>query len=133
MYCCDVGFTLTKSRWVSRLSTGIRALDHSVGGSSIIICRERLTPLSSENLYRPLVPHPVKILCYAAMADLFKYLRESKVDPQSVEIRQKLQVAAWMSLWPMKMEKYRYSNIFENSFLPFITSPNAVLWDYLIL
>jgi alcohol dehydrogenase class IV len=50
------------------------------------------------------------------MADLFKYLRESKVDPQSVEIRQKLQVAAWMSMWPMKMENYRYSNTFVDLF-----------------
>ncbi|PPQ63487.1 hypothetical protein CVT24_005144 [Panaeolus cyanescens] len=71
------------------LSTGIRALDHTV-----------------ENLYRPYVSYPVKILCYAAMADLFEYLPKSKVDPQNVEIRQKLQVASWMSLWPMKLEKY---------------------------
>ncbi|KAJ6543863.1 alcohol dehydrogenase IV [Mycena capillaripes] len=65
------------------LSTGIRALDHSV-----------------ESLYRPLVPHPVKILCYAAMADLFKYLPISMAEPTNVEARQKLLVAAWMSLWP---------------------------------
>jgi alcohol dehydrogenase class IV len=71
------------------LSTGIRALDHSV-----------------ENLYRPLVPHPVKVLCYAAMADLFKYLPESKANPSSMEVRQRLQIASWMSLWPMKLEKY---------------------------
>ncbi|KAH9485451.1 Maleylacetate reductase [Psilocybe cubensis] len=71
------------------LSTGIRALDHTV-----------------ENLYRPLVSHPVKILCYAAMADLVKYLPLSKADPESVDVRQRLQIASWMSLWPMKLEKY---------------------------
>ncbi|KAF9464993.1 alcohol dehydrogenase IV [Collybia nuda] len=71
------------------LSTGIRALDHTV-----------------ETLYRPLVPIPVKILCYAAMADLFTYLPLSKANPSSVEIRQKLQLASWMSLWPLKLEKY---------------------------
>jgi len=71
------------------LSTGVRALDHSV-----------------ENLYRPFVSHPVKVLCYAALADLFKYLPESKADPSSVEVRQRLQIASWMSLWPMKLEKY---------------------------
>ncbi|KAF8211613.1 alcohol dehydrogenase IV [Mycena galopus ATCC 62051] len=71
------------------LSTGIRSLDHSV-----------------ESLYRPLVPHPVKMLCYAAMADLFKYLPISKADPNNVEARQKLLIAAWMSLWPTKFEKY---------------------------
>ncbi|KAJ7367827.1 alcohol dehydrogenase IV [Mycena albidolilacea] len=71
------------------LSTGIRALDHSV-----------------ENLYRPLIPHPVKILCYAAMADLFKYLPISKADPTNVEVRQKLLVATWMSIWPTYLEEY---------------------------
>ncbi|KJA29050.1 hypothetical protein HYPSUDRAFT_33570 [Hypholoma sublateritium FD-334 SS-4] len=71
------------------LSTGIRALDHAV-----------------ENLYRPLLSHPQKVLCYAALADLFKYLPESKADPKSVDARQRLQVASWMSIWPMKREKY---------------------------
>ncbi|KAJ3516426.1 hypothetical protein NLJ89_g1125 [Agrocybe chaxingu] len=49
------------------LSTGIRSLDHTV-----------------EQLYRPLVSHPVKVLCYSAMADLFKYLPESKANPDDV-------------------------------------------------
>jgi len=71
------------------LSTGIRALDHAV-----------------ENLYRPLVSSPIKVLCYAALADLFKYLPESKANPTAVDVRQKLQVASWMSLWPQKHEKY---------------------------
>jgi len=71
------------------LSTGIRALDHAV-----------------ENLYRPEVPYPVKILCYAAIKDLFALLPESKANPTDVQLRQRLQVAAWMSLWPLKLEKY---------------------------
>ncbi|OSD01319.1 iron-containing alcohol dehydrogenase [Trametes coccinea BRFM310] len=71
------------------LSTGMRAVDHAV-----------------ENLYRPLVAPPIKHLCYAALADLFKYLPASKANPQDVAIRQKLQIASWMSLWPLKMEKY---------------------------
>ncbi|KAI0779924.1 iron-containing alcohol dehydrogenase [Fomes fomentarius] len=71
------------------LSTGLRALDHAV-----------------ENLYRPLVPPPIKHLCYAALADLFTYLPKSKADPQDVAVRQKLQIASWMSLWPLKLEKY---------------------------
>ncbi|KAI0745051.1 alcohol dehydrogenase IV [Earliella scabrosa] len=70
------------------LSTGIRALDHAV-----------------ENLYRPVVPTPLKYLCYAALADLFKYLRQSKADPTDIVARQKLQVASWMSLWPLKPER----------------------------
>ncbi|CCM05008.1 uncharacterized protein FIBRA_07207 [Fibroporia radiculosa] len=71
------------------LSTGMRAVDHAV-----------------ENLYRPLVPPPIKHLCYAALVDLFKYLPQSKANPKAIDIRQKLQVASWMSLWPMKQEKY---------------------------
>ncbi|KAH9894929.1 iron-containing alcohol dehydrogenase [Cubamyces lactineus] len=71
------------------LSTGMRAVDHAV-----------------ENLYRPLVPPPIKYLCYAALVDLFKYLPESKANPQAIDVRQKLQIASWMSLWPLKLEKY---------------------------
>ncbi|KAJ7163809.1 alcohol dehydrogenase IV [Mycena crocata] len=84
----DAELTLaTPSRlWIS---TGIRAVDHSV-----------------ETLYRPLISPPVKILCYAAMADLFKYLPISMADPTDVGARQKLLIAAWMSLWPTKFEKY---------------------------
>ncbi|KAA1476790.1 iron-containing alcohol dehydrogenase [Dentipellis sp. KUC8613] len=71
------------------LSTGLRAVDHA-----------------TENLYRDLVTPPMKVLCYQALHDLFEYLPKSKADPSDVEARQKLQVASWMSLWPMKLEKY---------------------------
>ncbi|KAI0829908.1 alcohol dehydrogenase IV [Trametes gibbosa] len=71
------------------LSTGVRALDHAV-----------------ENLYRPLAPPPIKYLSYAALADLFKYLPQTKANPQALDVRQKLQLASWMSLWPLKLEKY---------------------------
>ncbi|KAJ3490389.1 hypothetical protein NLI96_g1501 [Meripilus lineatus] len=71
------------------LSTGIRALDHAV-----------------ENLYRPQVPPPMKHLCYAALVDLFKYLPLSKADPKAIDVRQKLQVASWMSLWPIRFQQY---------------------------
>jgi alcohol dehydrogenase class IV len=68
----------------------MRAVDHAV-----------------ENLYRPLVVPPLKALCHAALRDLFEYLPLSKADPTNVTVRQKLQLASWMSLWPVKMEKYR--------------------------
>ncbi|KAK0185847.1 alcohol dehydrogenase IV [Armillaria mellea] len=71
------------------LSTGIRALDHAV-----------------ENLYRPGVAFPVKVLCNSAIADLFTYLPASKANPQDVEARQRLQLASWMSIWPMTLERY---------------------------
>ncbi|KIJ67918.1 hypothetical protein HYDPIDRAFT_107456 [Hydnomerulius pinastri MD-312] len=71
------------------LSTGLRALDHAV-----------------ENLYRAGLPLPLRVLSYGALADLFKYLPESKAQPNALDVRQKLLIAAWMSLWPMKVEKY---------------------------
>ncbi|TFY64695.1 hypothetical protein EVG20_g5863 [Dentipellis fragilis] len=71
------------------LSTGIRAVDHA-----------------TENLYRPLVTPPMKVLCYQALHDLFEYLPKSKADPSDIQARQKLQIASWMSLWPMKLERY---------------------------
>lgn len=71
------------------LSTGIRALDHAV-----------------EQLYRPIVPQPLRVLGYGAIVDLFTYLPASKADPSNVDIRQKLQVASWMSLWPFRIIKY---------------------------
>ena len=73
-----------------RLSTGIRALDHAV-----------------EQLYRPFVVPPMKHLGYGAIVDLFKYLPQSKADPNDVHARQKLQVASWMSLWPARLGQYR--------------------------
>ncbi|KAI5115511.1 hypothetical protein M0805_002924 [Coniferiporia weirii] len=69
------------------LSTGMRAVDHSV-----------------ESLYRPYVPHPIKVLCYAALSELFTLLPQSRADPGDLVVRQKLQIAAWMSLWPLKFE-----------------------------
>jgi hypothetical protein len=63
--------------------------------------------LDIESLYRPLVPYPVKIMCYAAIADLFMYLPMSKANSQALDIRQKLQLASWMSMWPLKLEEYR--------------------------
>ncbi|KAJ7087284.1 iron-containing alcohol dehydrogenase [Mycena belliarum] len=71
------------------LSTGIRAVDHCV-----------------ESLYRPFVSPPMKILCYAALADFFEYLPRAMADPTDVGARQKLLIAAWMSLWPTKWEQY---------------------------
>ncbi|KAI0256121.1 alcohol dehydrogenase IV [Lactifluus subvellereus] len=71
------------------LSTGIRALDHAV-----------------ETLYRPSIVPPLKVLCYGAIVDLFKYLPRSKADPNDIHVRQKLQIASWMSLWPVRLEKY---------------------------
>ncbi|KAF8638002.1 hypothetical protein AX16_010634 [Volvariella volvacea WC 439] len=70
------------------LSTGIRALDHAV-----------------ETLYRPGTPPPLKFLAYSTITELFKYLPESKANPEDLVVRQKLQIASWTSLWPMKRDK----------------------------
>ena len=45
---------------------------------------------------------PLKHLCYAALAELFACLPLSRARPEDVGVRQRLQVAAWMSLWPLK-------------------------------
>ena len=72
----------------------------------VSLCCQKLIHGDSENLYRARVPPPIKHLCYAALADLFKYLPESKANPQDVAVRQKLQLASWMSLWPIKLDGY---------------------------
>ncbi|KAL5484781.1 hypothetical protein ACEPAI_7423 [Sanghuangporus weigelae] len=69
------------------LSTGMRALDHAV-----------------ENLYRKGVPYPFKVLSYDALSILFSWLPLSKSQPIDLTIRQKLQIAAWMSRWPLQQE-----------------------------
>ncbi|KAI6125737.1 alcohol dehydrogenase IV [Pisolithus croceorrhizus] len=71
------------------LSTGLRALDHAV-----------------ESLYWPGVAPPLKVLCYAAISDLFTNLPLSQAEPNSLDVRQRLLIAAWMSLWPTRVEKY---------------------------
>ncbi|KAG1867345.1 alcohol dehydrogenase IV [Suillus subluteus] len=71
------------------LSSGMRALDHAV-----------------ENLYRPGVPLPMKKLCHAAIADLFRFLVLSKKDSKDLVARQRLQVASWMSLWPREVKMH---------------------------
>lgn len=58
-----------------------------------------------ESLYRPLVPYPVKVISYEAISLLFKYLPISKQNPGDIAARQKLLVAAWMSLWPATLSK----------------------------
>ena len=71
----------------------MRAVDHAI-----------------EGLYRPLVPPPLKHLYYGALADLFRYLPETKKNPQALDVRQKLQIASWMSLWPIRFESYRWEH-----------------------
>lgn len=75
--------------------------------SSDVWRRSSLTQRYAENLYRPGVSFPVKHFMYVALRDLFHYLPASKKDPANVEYRQRLQLASWMSLWPMKLQKYR--------------------------
>ncbi|KAJ3920425.1 alcohol dehydrogenase IV [Lentinula edodes] len=73
-----------------------------------IILDAELTLATPENLWLSTGIRALDhcVMGLSALADLFKYLPESKADPTSVEIRQKLQIASWMSLWPLKLEKY---------------------------
>jgi len=66
------------------LSTGMRAIDHAV-----------------ELMYHPLASEiPTKRLCLEAIKDLFAYLPQSKADPNDAEIRTKLFLACYASLFP---------------------------------
>ncbi|GAA94098.1 uncharacterized protein L969DRAFT_46002 [Mixia osmundae IAM 14324] len=65
------------------LSTGIRALDHAV-----------------ECQYRPQAQVPVKQIALFAINTLFTQLLASKADPDNLEARTALQIAAFQSLWP---------------------------------
>lgn len=95
------------------LSTGLRALDHAIGEhpsfSPTLDLHGGTHIYATENLYRPLVSPPIKHLCYAAIADLFTNLPKSKADPQDVAVRQKLQIASWMSIWPQTREKHTFA------------------------
>lgn len=65
------------------LSTGIRALDHAV-----------------EYLYRPDTHPLLRPSVQSSIRELFTYLPLSKKDPKNLEVRQKLQLACFNSLWP---------------------------------
>lgn len=62
----------------------MRALDHAV-----------------ELMYHPLASEiPTKRLCLEAIRDLFTYLPRSKADPNDAEVRTKLFLACYASLFP---------------------------------
>jgi alcohol dehydrogenase class IV len=65
------------------LSTGMRAVDHSI-----------------ELLYRPDVSPLLRGTWLMAMRELFTLLPLSKAQPDNVDVRQRLQLAAIASLWP---------------------------------
>ncbi|KAF2730221.1 hypothetical protein EJ04DRAFT_567960 [Polyplosphaeria fusca] len=65
-------------------STGIRSLDHAV-----------------ELMYHPLASEiPTKRMCLEAIHDLFTYLPKSKANPDDADIRTKLFLACYASLFP---------------------------------
>ncbi|KAI4641022.1 uncharacterized protein J4E78_010498 [Alternaria triticimaculans] len=65
-------------------STGIRSLDHAV-----------------ELMYHPLAAEiPTKRMSLEAIKDLFTYLPQSKANPNDAEVRTKLFVACYSSLFP---------------------------------
>ncbi|KAL7414638.1 hypothetical protein BDY24DRAFT_339283 [Mrakia frigida] len=64
------------------LSTGIRALDHAL-----------------ESLYRKGSQGPLKHLALAAVQELFVCLPLCTDDSKNVDVRARLQIAAWESLW----------------------------------
>ncbi|ORY80467.1 alcohol dehydrogenase IV [Protomyces lactucae-debilis] len=74
------------------LSTGMRALDHAV-----------------ECQTRTYTPPPIRSLGLAAIQKFFHLLPACKADPDNVEIRQRLQIAAWESMFPFLQEESKQS------------------------
>lgn len=60
----------------------------------------------------------MKAISYEAISLLFKYLPISKQNPSDTAARQKLQVAAWMSLWPATLSKPVFVLTSPNSYRP---------------
>ncbi|KAG9233647.1 alcohol dehydrogenase IV [Amylocarpus encephaloides] len=81
VYDGDIAVYTPTNLWTS---TGIRALDHAV-----------------ELLYHPLASEiPTKRLALTAITDLFALLPQSLSSPQDADVRQKLFLAAYSSLFP---------------------------------
>jgi 3-oxoacid CoA-transferase len=65
------------------LSSGMRAVDHAI-----------------ETIYSHTASEtPHRLLCLATTHELFKLLPQSKADPENVDIRQRLQITAFGSLF----------------------------------
>ncbi|SNX85829.1 related to Lactaldehyde reductase [Melanopsichium pennsylvanicum] len=80
IYDAELSLHTPEKLW---LSTGIRALDHAV-----------------EYLYRPDTHPLVRSSVQSAIRELFTYLPLSKKDAKDVDVRQRLQLACFNSLWP---------------------------------
>ncbi|EUC44265.1 hypothetical protein COCMIDRAFT_37911 [Bipolaris oryzae ATCC 44560] len=81
VYDGDIAVYTPLNLWTS---TGIRSLDHAV-----------------ELMYHPLAAEiPTKRMALEAIKDLFAYLPQSKADPNDAEVRTKLFIACYSSLFP---------------------------------
>lgn len=77
-------YVLTRIASAVLITRQIRALDHAV-----------------ELMYHPLASEiPTKRLCLEAIKDLFTYLPQSKANPEDAEVRTKLFLACYASLFP---------------------------------
>ncbi|ORY05696.1 hypothetical protein BCR34DRAFT_490664 [Clohesyomyces aquaticus] len=81
VYDGDIAIYTPLHLWTS---TGIRSLDHAV-----------------ELMYHPLAAEiPTKRMCLESIKDLFTYLPQSKAHPDDAEVRVKLFLACYSSLFP---------------------------------
>ncbi|KAF2009814.1 hypothetical protein BU24DRAFT_400279 [Aaosphaeria arxii CBS 175.79] len=81
VYDGDIALYTPLNLWTS---TGMRSLDHAV-----------------ELMYHPLASEiPTKRMCLEAIKDLFTYLPQSKANPEDADIRTKLFLACYSSLFP---------------------------------
>lgn len=80
IYDADVAMYTPLRLW---LSSGMRAVDHAI-----------------EMLYHPMAPEtPNKLLALSVVGELFNLLPLSKKEPDNVEVRQRLQIVAFGSLF----------------------------------
>ncbi|KAF2467463.1 uncharacterized protein BDR25DRAFT_234165 [Lindgomyces ingoldianus] len=81
VYDGDLAIYTPLNLWTS---TGIRSLDHAV-----------------ELMYHPLASEiPTKRMCLESIKDLFTYLPQSKSNPEDADVRTKLFLACYSSLFP---------------------------------
>jgi len=81
VYDGDIALYTPLNLWTS---TGMRALDHAV-----------------ELMYHPLAAEiPTKRMCLEAIKDLYTYLPQSKENPEDADVRTKLFLACYSSLFP---------------------------------
>jgi 3-oxoacid CoA-transferase len=96
VYDGDIALHTPLHLWTS---TGVTIMPFSVGMTDNI--KIRSLDHAVELLYSPIASEiPTKRMCLEAIKDLFLYLPQSKANPDDAEVRTKLFIACYSSLFP---------------------------------